>query len=103
MRRLALAVVVLTGCVNDHKCYLRGAPADIPAQEQRDPDSGQCIVTDPGPTCDPSCGPCAETGAAALDWASCFGPCEGLPEAQCVASTSCHAAYQDIGGASPTF
>src|SRR5262249_60769396 len=55
------------------------------------------------PGCDPRCSPCPPTAQPAVDWASCFGPCEGLAEAECVASTSCHAAYQDTGAANPTY
>jgi hypothetical protein len=117
MKRLVFGLLVLAGCTNDTKCGLPGAGCtndtkcglpgalDIASIEQRDPQTGQCVVTDPGPPCDTQCGPCPETGALqpAVDWADCNGVCDNLNETQCLASTTCHAAYQDTGGPTPTF
>jgi hypothetical protein len=85
---------------NQPRCLETGGPpiADI---QQRDPQSGQCVDT--SPPCDTACGPCPATGAVALDWATCSGACEALTESACLASATCHAAYQDAGGPTPTF
>jgi hypothetical protein len=99
--RAAWLCVLLAACTTQTKppppCGAGGALiADI---EYRDPQTGQCQSF--GYPCDPACGQaCPETGTGAVgsqqpDWGMCGGACEGLPEAQCLASASCHAAYQD--------
>ncbi len=99
--RSLVCLIVLAGCFGDsHSCPQYGVVAKEPAQIYRDPSTGQCEAINTGGggyPCDPQCGPCAEpagaAGEALPDWASCNGPCTALDEQQCLASTSCHAAY----------
>lgn len=98
-------LVGLTGCL-DHgrnKCTPIANEDFAPALQLRNPDTGQCEVFDAGPPCDSRCGPCPDIGIALPDWAQCFGPCEGLLEAACLANATCHASYKDGGAAAPTF
>ena len=106
MMRIAALLLVVGGCL-----YTDPPPpppcqyaAKEPAQPgYRDPSNGQCETF--GQPCDPACGQaCPATGAIAQpDWGSCSGACESLTEMQCLASTTCHAAYQDSPTPSPTF
>lgn len=95
-----VCLLALAGCFTDsHKCPAVVNVAKEPAQSLRDPATGQCDpISYPQPyPCDPQCGPCAESGGAAVgaepDWGSCFGPCESLDEQTCLGSTTCHTAY----------
>ena len=104
-----LVLVVLGGCdlyfggdddpppCND---YGYGAgPAIYPSQELRNPDNGQCQYVGGGYPCDDICGPCPAAGddisIANPDWGSCYSQCEGLPEASCLSTAGCFAAYTD--------
>jgi hypothetical protein len=103
MRTVAV-LLVATGCLytSDPKPPPCEVAAKEPAQQYRDPQTGQCESF--GYPCDPVCGGvCAGGAAEQPDWASCYGPCEGLSEAQCLASPTCHAAYQDSPTPSPTY
>jgi len=104
MRTVALLLVV-TGCL-----YTDNPPPpppcavaeQAPAQELRDPATGQCESF--GYPCDPACGQqCPATGIAEPDWGSCGGACEALTETQCLASSTCHATYQDSPTPQPTY
>ena len=106
--RVTYLLVLLTGCLFDHEqppppCQY--ALEQAPAEQLRDPATGQCETFGGGPPCDTQCGPCpAQVGAPAQpDWGSCFGPCESLTEQQCLATASCHATYQDDSAAAPVF
>src|SRR5256885_13737045 len=100
--RGTLALVLLVACMNADKnpqpCLTAGL-TNVADLLLRNPDTGQCQSF--GPTCDPTCGPCP--GFAEPDWAMCDGACDGLTEDQCLASQSCHAAYQDSPTPSPAF
>ncbi len=97
-------VALVAGCVIDHPkpppCEFAAA---IPAQQLRDPSSGQCVSFGGGMPCDPACGQECPGVGAEPDWATCGGVCDALDEAQCLASTTCHAAYQDDSAAQPVF
>lgn len=102
MLRALPLVVLLAGCILDDKpppCQY-GAPG-FASQQLRDPSTGMC--QDQGYPCDSACGPCPATGIASPDWATCDGMCAGLTEPQCLATASCHAAYQDAPTPSPVF
>jgi hypothetical protein len=106
MMRTVAVLLVVGGCLYTDPsppppCEYAGEAA--PAQELRDPQTGQCEAY--GPPCDPACGQaCPETAAIAEpDWASCGGSCESLTESQCLASPTCHAAYSDTPTPSPAF
>ena len=105
MMRAAAVLLVLAGCLYDHDT--KPPPCDYAAKEPaqpglRDPQTGQCESFNP--PCDPVCGEeCPETGIAEPDWATCNGACDSLPEMQCLATPTCHAAYQDSPTPSPTF
>lgn len=77
--------------------YDGGSPRDIAWQELRNPETGQCEPTGGGPyPCDGVCGPCYETTDGALsliDWAACYGSCEGRAELDCQGTSGCRAAY----------
>jgi hypothetical protein len=109
MRLLAILLVVSAACT-DHKkpvCNYATPGADIADIEYRNPQDGQCQSFGTSYPCDPQCGQeCPEdtaVGEALPDWGMCGGACESLSEAQCLASTSCHAAYQDNSAAQPTY
>jgi len=99
-------LVLLGGCFLDTQrqdpppCLATAGPA-IASQEFRDPNTGQCQSF--GPTCNETCGPCPAVGLVLPDWAMCNGTCDTLPEAQCLANPTCHAAYQDDSAAAPVF
>jgi hypothetical protein len=89
MRVAALAALVaLSGCTiyfgdddsGDDGCL------GPPAQELRDPQSGQCTAFGGG------CGPQPDF---LPDWASCGGPCEGLDQPSCEATAGCRAILID--------
>ena len=106
MRHLWL-IAGLAGCFFDEKppiCNSTGLE-DIASQLLRDPSNGQCTTVDSQPPCDPACGQVcpAVNSAPYSDWATCGGPCDSLTEVQCLASTTCHAAYQDDSAAQPVF
>jgi hypothetical protein len=95
--------LVLAACTSKKTpCDYATPVADV---QYRDPQSGQCESLG-GYPCDPACGqlcpPTAGDGVA-QDWGLCDGACEALDEAQCLASTSCHATYQDDSAAKPVF
>lgn len=108
MKRLVLLALIV-GCTDTKPCPVYNAAEAVPAQELRDPTSGQCeAFGGGGPPCDNQCGPCAYEGAgpavgADPDWGSCSGPCSGLDEMQCLASTTCHPAYTVVSNMAPTF
>ena len=111
MIRLTWVLVLLGGCLyggSDPCLQNKGGLAA--AQELRDPNNGMCQGLGGGGTCGGQCGPCYATanGAAptlAPNWAQCEGSCSALSESACLASTSCHAAYeyQGNGAQTPTF
>jgi hypothetical protein len=88
---------------------LQANGALVPNQELRNPDNGLCeAVGGGGGGCNTACGPCpAATGAPSIApaWGACYGACEGLAETACLATASCHAAYQyqSNGAQTPTF
>lgn len=109
MRRLACAVVVLlSGCDlyftdgdgDDDPCVYpaTGVEGDVaPANELRNPYTGECEPFGYPYPCDGVCGPCPPTGAeiAQPDWGSCYSSCEGLAETACLAAPGCFAAYTE--------
>ena len=105
MRVIAMLMVLAAGCTLDKHgtggddggiCNEpTGGGAGEPAQEVRDPSTGQCVAE--GIPCDPQCGPCP--AVVQLEGPSCFGPCENLDEATCLTTASCHATYSDGSGA----
>jgi hypothetical protein len=68
--------------------------ATPPAEELRDPYTGQCEPFGGG-----GCGPCepceGDNGAIRPNWASCSSTCLGRPEAGCFATPGCQAEYLD--------
>ena len=106
MMRAVAFLLVVAGCLYSDKpppCqYDYGAPA-IAAELYRDPTTGQCQSF--GQPCDPACGQACPAAEALPqpDWATCGGPCDGLAEAQCLATPTCHAAYQDSPTPTPTY
>jgi len=99
MMRFVVVAVVLAACTSSstEKCAEPGF-ADTGL---RDPATGACQPTTA--PCDTACGPCPGTGGEEVDWATCTGACEALTETQCLATTGCHAAYQDDPTPSPVF
>jgi hypothetical protein len=102
MRSLLVVAVLSAGCNlywghhgGDDVCVVNGTNgAAIPAMEVRDPSSGECVSGGGGYDC--NCGPCpAGAGVLLPNGPSCFGPCEGLDEASCLSTNSCHAVYTD--------
>jgi hypothetical protein len=102
MKRAAIILIILThGCAsnNDQRCLQAGAGiADV---LYRNPETGQCQSF--GQTCDALCGPCPGLAELVPDWGTCSGACDSLTETQCLATASCHAAYQDDSAAHPVF
>jgi hypothetical protein len=108
MRSALCLVLLIAGCTdNSKKVCNYGAAPPIADVEYRDPTTGQCQSFGTTYPCDPACGQlCPATGAvnsAAPDWGMCYGSCDSLSEAQCLASPTCHAAYSDTPTPSPTF
>ena len=105
MMRAVPLIAVLAGCLysSDKPPPCQYGVAKAPAQPAlRDPANGQCEVQ--SYPCDPACGQtCAGVAIANPDWATCGGACESLNEAQCLATPTCHAAYQDSPTPTPTF
>jgi hypothetical protein len=101
MKRLALLLLVVGGCTTDNNQRCLEAGTDIADIEYRDPSTGQCQSF--GQNCDSSCGPCPALSDIQPDWGTCAGACESLSETQCLATASCHAAYQDDSAAHPVF
>src|SRR5215475_4351584 len=102
MRRTAYLALAVTGCIwgqDPHPPPCQYDTTGIADIQLRNPETGLCQSF--GPTCDPTCGPCP--GAAEPDWGTCGGACDALTEMQCLATPSCHAAYQDNSGPAPTF
>jgi hypothetical protein len=98
-----LVLVVFSGCGiyfgdddDDTTCDYgtAGAPG-YPAQELRDPNTGQCSYYGGGYPCDDYCAPCPATDIAEPDWGSCYSQCEGLTETACIQTAGCFAAYTD--------
>jgi len=107
MRAISI-FLVLAACTTTKKpvCNYQEDEPGIAEIQYRDPQSGQCQSFGSPYPCDPQCGQlCPATGAgdALPDWAMCGGACDGLSETQCLASPSCHAAYQDSPTPSPTY
>jgi hypothetical protein len=103
MRRLALVLLVLTGCDfyfngdDDDQCGRTLEDVAIVANEYRDPQTGTCQSFGYPQQCDERCGPCPEYDQPAPpDWGSCYSKCEGLGETQCLGETGCFAAYTDF-------
>ncbi|HEV7554417.1 MAG TPA: hypothetical protein VGO00_03115, partial [Kofleriaceae bacterium] len=108
MTRLVCSIAVVAGvagCLERHKiCPVYDETDGIADQQLRDPSTGQCESF--GQPCDSSCGPCpglTEALPPEPDWGSCFGACEELSETACLATPSCHAAYQDDSAQAPVF
>ncbi len=116
--RLALLAIplLLSGCflysgTDPEPCeeeYYDRAP---PSEEYRDPTSGTCSFLGGGGgggggggTCGDygggsgSAEPTREAPGAFIDWAVCYGACEGLDEQTCLGTSACRAAYIDEGG-----
>src|SRR6266545_510736 len=96
MRRL-LPLVLLAGCNlyfdhGDDVCALFDV---APAQELRDPATGECVPFGFG-GCDDRCGPCPAVAEAQPDCGSCFSECEALDEVTCALTSGCRVAYQDF-------
>jgi len=109
MIRLACLTLLLGACNlyyggGDDPCVQNAAPG-VPPQEFRDPSNGQCEAIGYPGGCDSQCGPCPVTGIALPDWSACYGACDALPEAACLANATCHAAYIYAGNGqqTPTF
>lgn len=115
MRCLLAVLVLLSGCDlywnsnGDDVCNGGGWADDVaPANELRNPDTGECqYVGGGGYGCDDPCGPCpaydtdgAPGGAIAPnpDWGSCYSQCSQLDEATCIAASGCLASYNDVPG-----
>jgi hypothetical protein len=104
---IAVLATCLTGCLERHKTcplYDEGT-AGIADQLLRDPSTGECESFG-GPPCDSECGPCpglTEALPPSPDWGACSGACDSLSETQCLATDSCHAAYQDDSAQFPVF
>jgi hypothetical protein len=108
MRLSPLVVLVLLGGCNlyfghngDDDCFIADDVA--PAQELRNPETGQCEGFGGGGWgCDNPCEPCPldDVGAAEAqpDWGSCFSDCEWLDEGTCIVTPRCHASYVDFVG-----
>ena len=102
-----LVLVVLGGCDlyfggddDPPPCeygYGGGAVDGYPSQTLRDPYTGQCQDIGYPYPCDGVCGPCAYDAPdiAQPDWGSCYSVCDGLPEASCLQTAGCFAAYTD--------
>jgi len=103
MIRVACLVGLLAGCLDSKPLPPPCLDEGIADALLRNPDNGQCESF--GPVCDPQCGQsCPELGIPAPPaWATCNGACESLTETQCLATSDCHAAYQDDSAASPVF
>jgi len=95
--RLGLACLILvTGC----DLYFTDGDDDVcafaelsPAEQLRNPDTGQCESFGWG-GCDDPCTPCAAADIAPPpDWGSCFAGCESLDETSCVGQSGCRAVY----------
>ena len=101
MRSLALASLVLVGCVfdggdDDPPCYdYATGEAQIPAQLYRNPATGECQGFG-GYPCDSRCGPCPGFEQADPDWGSCYSTCDGLAEGTCKTTAGCFAAYMEF-------
>lgn len=95
MRLALLGLLAVTGCDlyftgdDDVQCAVG---ALTPAQELRNPFTGQC-ESGGFPGCDDPCLPCAAAEVAPLDWGVCFGVCEQLGENECIDSPECRAVY----------
>lgn len=117
MKRLsifALTTFALGGCdvwwTDDcePRYYDRTGAAEEPAQQIRNPQTGQCESYGPDPYyCDEECGPCPDyaTGdvQALPSWAVCGGICEGLAESDCLGTVACRAIYVLVDGQTPTY
>lgn len=105
MRKLALALVLLSGCQliygQDDKdagpgpCDGRDYGAIAPL-ELRNPYTGECLYDSGNPP--PGCADPVPTNGGAdqwIDWRwpTCYSPCDGLPEAQCRIADGCRAIY----------
>jgi hypothetical protein len=97
MRRLLPVLLLAAGCnlyfdTGDDVCAL----VDVaPAQELRDPSSGECVPFGFGGGCD--CGPCPAGAEQAFpDWGTCFSECEALDEVTCALTSGCRAAYHEF-------
>ena len=96
---LVLCGLFVTGCTlyfggDDQPPPCEGdiAAPNIPAQELRDPQTGQCEAYGYG--CDPTntCG-CTPIEVPPSPWPSCGTACDGLDESDCLATPYCHAEY----------
>ena len=104
MRSLVVVAVLSAGCNlywghhgGDDICPVSNGPDHTaPGEQLRNPETGVCQTFDlGGGGCDNSCEPCADPaeGIQLPAWPSCFGSCEGLGEAGCLTSATCHATY----------
>jgi hypothetical protein len=102
MTRIACLLFLVGGCFTTEKpCVQNTRGAGIADLLYRDPATGQCESF--GQPCDTSCGQLCPGYGLAPDWATCGGACDSLTETQCLATPSCHAAYQDDSAAHPVF
>jgi hypothetical protein len=121
MHRIALVLLALTGCQlvfdggDDEPCPPVAYDVAAPAQQLRNPQTGECQSFGNPYPCDDRCGyACPATGAAEAqpDWGTCFGECEEImqressqaaQEAACVAHPACRAVYRELGSPEPEF
>ncbi len=101
MKSLALLITLLAGCTDTTPPPCDYATPGI-ALEYRDPSTGQCeSFSSP---CEQACGPCDDLATEPPpNWPQCYGTCESLGETACLATPSCHAAYQDDSASKPVF
>lgn len=88
--RAAAVLLLLSGCTlyfgDDGSTPDDDACLGPPAQELRDPNSGQCQAFGGG------CGP---SGALIPDWAVCGSACEGLDQTSCGLTAGCREIFSD--------
>ncbi|HUJ62118.1 MAG TPA: hypothetical protein VLX92_26610 [Kofleriaceae bacterium] len=95
MTRLALALILVAGCLRSHGddvCNQPGVAGKEPAQELRDPQTGICQPFSPGGGTCPCGEECPVEGIAEPDWGVCAGACDALDPTACVATSGCHEA-----------
>jgi hypothetical protein len=108
MMRTVAFLLVVGGCLyadDNTKPPPCVAAEAIPNQQLRNPQTGECQSFSYPAPCDPRCGQACDNTAVVSDpdWGSCSGACESLSEMQCLASTTCHATYQDSPTPTPTY
>jgi len=94
MRSAFALLILITGCdlyfSDGDDCAF--ATDVAPAQELRDPETGQCQPWG-FPGCDDACAPCAAEVTAQPDWGACLSSCDELGETPCMDTPGCRAVY----------